>query len=278
MTDNIWMTGSLLGNRRSRILVQVAGAVVTNDCPEGYGICFLIGSDFQEGAEEFRKRWLVWSQKPGRVLLLLPPFTIGKTSQPMLWEIAHKASGKSKDATPLLVKSLSSEVRYELLGKLQVATELGGEWNDYSVNTGFYRKHPNAGVFAVSCLPLWSLTVLERKHLLKAWLEELYAMAGKPSAEESQPVGTDEDFTPTPDDYAMMLHLLSAQFAHKQSALGALKESTLFRIESSVAEKSFDELAARGLITGAELSESGRVLLRQSAYAAYADELEALRN
>ena len=69
-----------------------------------------------------------------------------------------------------LAKVLAPEVAYRLTGKLQTPPLPGATWSDLSVCVGSYRLHPAAGLFAVTCLPLWSLAVLDAPEEIENWL------------------------------------------------------------------------------------------------------------
>ena len=268
MVENLWMAASLAEHMRGRILRQAADFAPAQVCPDGYGLCLMFGTDFQEGTVEFKQEWLGWSQTPGRALLLVPPFKIETCPVPVAWEIVHGTAVKSADDG--LANLLIKEVRYALLGRFQIPARPAGEWGDRTVHTGYYRKHPNAGIFAVTCLPLWSLALLDHKRQLRDWLEQLYELAGTPS----QAVEEEAEFKPDRDHFAVMLYLLSGKYEDRATAFSALADSTLFRIEAEVFEKAIAELEAEGLVEGSRLTQRGRAALSESPFAAYADELE----
>ena len=272
MIERFWLAGSLGSHRRGRVLQEVAGtAVSVVEPPDGHGLCMIFGSDFQGYDIEIQKVWTNWSQVPGRALLLIPPIKIGACAEPIKWEVTSKASVDAKDSGELL-QALASEVRHEVRGKLQTATQLGGAWGDYAVNTAFYRKHPHAGVFVVTCLPLWSLSVLDHKDALRQWLSDLYAMAGAPA----QIVEEEADaFQPTASHYAVMLYLLSGDFGNRETALAGVRDTPIFSLDPHEAAERMLELEAAGLIEGAGLTDVARLLLSRSPYAVYAAEFAA---
>ena len=272
MIDSFWLAGSLGSHRRGRLLQEAVGAAMSvAEPPEGHGLCLMFGTEFQGFDAEAQKAWVNWSQSPGRVLLLLPPLKISACAEPVKWEVTGKASVDAKDSGELL-RALASEVRHELRGKLQTATHLGGVWGDYAVNTAFYRKHPHAGVFVVTCLPLWSLSVLDHKDALRQWLSDLYAMAGSPA----QAVEETDTFKPTTSHYAILLHLLSGQYVNRDAAVSALNSSDIFALNPAEANKLISDMEEQAFVRGTELTPSGRELLLRSPYAPYAVEFERL--
>jgi hypothetical protein len=275
MIESLWLAGTLANHRRGLIVQDAVGpATPAKATPDGYGLCLMFGSEFQDGAGEFQKQWLDWSQVSGRTLLLIPPLTVRNCSAPVQWEVIHRTGVQSKDSLKLL-KALAPEVRYELRGKLRTATHLGGAWADYAVNTAYYRKHPHSGVFAVTCLPLWSLTVLDRTEELKDWLSELRLMGGSPTEAVQE---EEESLKLTKGHYAVLLHLLNNEFADRQEATKALEVSTMFTLDADEAKRFMSEMEKHGLIKGAAITTGGRELLLQSPYAPFAIELETMKH
>jgi hypothetical protein len=175
-----------------------------------------------------------------------------------------------------LPKRLAAEVRFELTGELQVPTQLGVQWKNGGIHTVHYRKHPHAGVFAITCLPLWSLVVLDHKDELRDWVAALELMAGEPApAEETS--RQQEAFEPNKDHFAMMLHLCEGVFADRDEALAALIDSEIFVLPRPVAEARIAELEQAGLIADGQLTGKGRAKLFASPYAAYAEAIERSR-
>lgn len=271
MNTPVWLAGTLATHRRSRILQDAIGAIPLENKPVSSGLCILFGTDFQEADEAVQQDWYNWSQEPGRTLLLIPPFATDHCAVPCDWEILRRSGARMQQGLPLIL-ALATEVRYELRGCLQVATHIGGTWDDLSICTAYYRKHPHSGVFAITCLPLWSLAVLDREQELQAWLDELHSLAGMPVDSEVIPTS----FEPKSAHFTVMLHLLNGRFADETAALAALQSSPIFTIDIKQAQVCLTELQSQGLVEGVRLTDSGQDVIRRSAYAPYADELEAL--
>jgi len=175
---------------------------------------------------------------------------------------------------PALIQALALEVRFVLSGTLQSLSGAGGVWDDLTACTGYYRKHPHSGIFAVTCLPLWSLVTLDRAAELRAWLEALHTLAGKPVPVE--PV-EEAVFAPGPDHFAVLLHLLTGPFDDAGVALSSLQSSSIFSLASERASACLAEMQAHGLASGGWVTGAGRELLRHSPYAVYADAMEKMK-
>jgi hypothetical protein len=278
----IWLGGSLASHRRGRILKTTVDAQPSDILPPGQGICLLFGTDFQQAAEidsprerlRQRQEWINWSQAPGRVLLLIPPFKSGECALPKDWEALRRTIPPSTKQNEFLA-SLAPEVQYELKGQLQIAQNLGSTWDDGSLCTIYYRKHPHSGIFAVTCLPLWSLVVLDRAPALQQWLNELFELTGNFSA-ANELLPPTAAFLPSTNHFTLLLHLLTASFNSETEALAALQHSQIFSIEPIEAERCLGELQTHDLVTTAQLTPAGREILIRSHYAPYAEALEAL--
>ncbi|WP_414569519.1 hypothetical protein [Nostoc sp. CCY 9925] len=272
MNTAFWLVATLATHRRRRILQNVIAAQPVEHQLPSSGLCLIFGSDFQEAAEQQQQDWYNWSQEPGRTLLLIPPFETKKCSTPCSWEIRRSSGVKPQQDMPLL-QALAPEVDYELQGQLQIASEIGGAWEDMSINTAYYRKHPHSGIFAITCLPIWSLAVLDKEQELQKWLEKIHSLAGQPVENHT----VDETaFQLKPEHFTVMLHLLSQKFADAATALTALQSSTIFSLDRNTAQTYLSDLQSQGLVRGVQLTESGIDVIRQSPYLAYAEELEAL--
>jgi len=274
MTSTVWLLGSLAGHRRGWFLGDLLGAQPATELPGGAGICLVFAGDFQGGDAGHQERWLIWTHTPGRTLLLLPPLKPGDCPRPIEWKVEQLPEPIAAPAGSL-PGLLAPEVRHRLSGLLQVPAGPAGRWDNGSAHTGYYRRHPHAGIFAVSCLPLWSAALLGRAGLVEEWLGRLHELAGTPSPAPEQ-TGEGE-FAPSPDHHAVLLHLCSGRFASREEALGALVASRLFNLPRERAEVVLGELERHDLAKQGGLTEAGLSLVETGPYAAYAEALEAAR-
>jgi hypothetical protein len=270
----VWLLGTLAIHARGKVLIEALDASAAHVLPPEYGLCMAFGSEFQEHDEESQREWVRWAEPAGRTLLLIPPFKMIETTIPVPWRI-YRPQKVEADADRL-AKLLASEVRYELTGTVQVATDVGGQWKGGGINTGYYRKHPHAGLFAMTCLPLWSLMVLDHRPPLQNWLRTLHSLAGEPALQRA----ADEQshtFRPSKDHFAMLLHLCERVFDSTDEAVAALADSPVLTMPEAAAQQCLQQLEEAELAVNGTLTEAGRAMLFESPYAAYAEAVEASR-
>jgi hypothetical protein len=258
----VFLQRALAAHRRGRILRESLSAEATTSLPESAAVLVAFAETFQSADAGEQARLVQWTRAPGHVLLLVPPFAAPSCERPVPWR-AERLEGGARGGEGL-AQVLAGEVTHRLEGKLQTAPLPGATWSDLSVCVGTYRLHPAAGLFAVTCLPLWSLTVLDAPEETQRWLASLVALAGdaKPVAEPAQ--------TPlSPDHYGLLVFLLSRRFEDDEQAVGALRASSIFRIAPERARALLNELRARGLVNGAVPTTEATELVMQSPYAPY---------
>lgn len=272
MTPEVWIAGSLRDHARGRRLVDLVSGKTASIPERATGVCLFFGGEFQKLDKEAQSEWMDWSQAPGRAFLLLPPFQAGFITPLLDWEILSAGAVPDSLAHPL-ARKLSGEVRFQLKGVFQVPVGPSGVWDNGTVNTCYYRRHPHAGLFAATSLPLWSLALLDAKDELKQWLAELLSIAGKP-VEDEGPTEVPA-FELVPEHFALLLHLCSEEFASEDEALRALPTSELFRVPPAIAREYLTDLETHGLAKGGRLTRTGRRMLAESSYEPFAAELEA---
>lgn len=268
----VTLIGKLAGHPRGRALANSLGAVARGNEPDGDGVCLAFASELQDAVIEQQRSLISWTHLPGRTLLLLPPLKLDETKLPVTWRVINAGtidSSKNKG----LSKLLSAEIKYELITEMQPAKLIDGEWSRGGINTAYYKKHPNSGVFAVTALPLWSLTTLDHKQQLFDWLGQLHSLAGQP-IEQEEKLESDAELVLSSDHFALMLHLVSGCWKNRQSALRSLQESVVLSLPESRAVACMVDLENGSLATEGKLTDQGKLVLRASPYKAYASTLE----
>jgi len=266
------LIGKLAGHPRGRALTTSLGAVQRGNEPDGDGVCLAFANELQDAEEDHRKRIVAWTHQPGRTLLLLPPMKLDECIVPVSWRVINAGtidSTKNKG----LSKLLSAEIKYELITEMQPAKLIDGEWSRGGINTAYFKKHPNSGVFAVTTLPLWSLTTLDHLQQLFDWLHQLHSLAGQPIEQEEKPE-SEQRFTLTSDHFALMLHLVSGRWKNRQSALRSLQDSVVLSLPESRADTCMADLEENLLADQGKLTTQGKLALQDSPYKAYASTLE----
>ena len=267
MTLPVLLHGTLAAHRRGKVLREALAAADATSLPEGNAVVMAFADAFQAAEASEQSHLVEWTRGPGHLLLLVPPFAAGGCERPVPWR-AERMEGGARGGEGL-AKLLAGEVTHRLEGKLQTPPLPGATWSDLSVGVGTYRLHPAAGLFAVTCLPLWSLAVLDAPEETQRWLASLVALAG-----EAKPVAAPEQSALSADHYGLLVFLLSKSFDNEEQAIAALRASSVFRIAPERARALLNDLLARGLVSGAVPTPDATELVMQSPYAPY---VKALR-
>lgn len=252
---------ALASHRRGRVLRDVAGAQPVDELPAS-GMVLLFGEDFQTAPERHQRDLVEWTRQPGRVLLLLPPFRPEETVVPVPWKVERMTTAPSGGEG--ISRRLANEVTHRLTGRLQSAPIPGSTWQGLSVSTAIYRSHPASGVFAATCLPIWSLTVLDLEPDLRAWLQAVEGLAGEPRVTAVQ-----EPAPLRPEHFGMLVFLLSCSFSSDDDALDRLEASDLFRFSRAEGTRLLADLQRRGLTVAATPTDEAERMVMESPYAGY---------
>lgn len=266
MTPPILLHGPLATHRRGKILREALAAEPVTTLPDTGAVIATFADSFQGADADEQARLVEWTRAPGHTLLLVPPFAAGACERPVSWR-AERMEGPPQGGEGLS-KILASEVTHRLDGKLQTPSLPGTTWRDLSVSIGMYRLHPAAGLFAVTCLPLWSLAVLDAPEETQRWLESLIALAGeiKPAVAPVKP-------SLSPDHYGLLVFLLSKTFDDEEKTIAALRSSSIFQIDPERARALLNELRSRGLVVGTLPTTEAIELVMRSPYALYVSAL-----
>src|SRR5262249_52956131 len=115
MKFEAWIAGSLGDHARGRRLVDLAGGKTVAIPKRATGRCLFFGSEFQKLNKMGQSEWMDWSQAPGRVFLLVPPFQASTITPLLDWEALSVGSVPDSLASPL-ARRLSGEVRFQFKG------------------------------------------------------------------------------------------------------------------------------------------------------------------
>jgi hypothetical protein len=262
----VFLYGPLATHRRGTVLREAFGGEVTTTLPDARAVVFSFADAFQGSSDAEQTRLVEWTRAAGHLLVLLPPFAAGTCERPVAWR-AERMESAPRGGEGLGIV-LSAEVTHRLDGKLQTPSIAGATWSDLSVCTATYRLHPAAGLFAVTCLPVWSLSALDAPDELEKWLAGLVALAGDTKLAESP------DERPLhADHYGLLVFLLSKDFSDEEQAIAALRSQAVFRFTPEQARALLSELRVRGLVNGAVPTTQATQLVMQSPYAPYVNAL-----
>ena len=262
MSAPVLLHGALATHRRGKILEEVLSAAPTQVLPEDRAIVIAFADGFQAAELEEQSRLIAWTRAPGHLLLLVPPFATKPCERPVAWR-AERVDTAPRGGEGI-AKILAPEVSYRLTGNLQTPSVPGATWSDLSICVGSYRLHPAAGLFAVTCLPIWSLSVLDAPQEVTAWLACLLNLAGDARASPAQ-----EPAALQPDHYGLLVFLLSSTFESEDQALTGLRTSSIFRFSAEKARSLLKELRERGLVVGTAPTTKAHDLVMHSPYGAY---------
>ena len=271
---NLYLDPSLATHRHGRFFVSQLGAVPMDELP-GSGLVMMHGKGFQGlSASEQETRW-EWASQPGRALLLLPPFQLGAVFDQVDWQITLRTEVAST-TDGIVPQILSNETNQNLVGSDgEFDRASGHQWRDYSVNTRYVKKHQGTGIFAATCLPLWSISLLDNAQDTVAWLENLLSLAGNAVVDGSaEPQASSAELKPT--DYTLMVCMQAWDIHTVEDVSQALSNGgpSLFTIPEDDIVEGFARLRELGLIDHRGLTELGHEVLYESPYGQYAERLK----
>lgn len=267
---DFYLIGKLGDSPRGKRLVKPLCAKVGSAAPDGDGICLGSGQDYQTRTPAEQRQWLDWAARPGRVLLLVPPYQTGVKNDPDGWEFSHLESPPNLEAGAHEVLRLTQpEIGLALKRGLASTKHPLIDSGSKSSLHGLYRKHPDSGIFGVTAVPVWSLALADHADALVEWLSAWLSLAGQPSEQggADEPTG----FEPSQTHYSVLLYLASDRFPDRAAALSALEWNDVFELSKEDLSSLLGELESAGLIEGAQLSAKGKETLLASPYRPYAE-------
>lgn len=262
MSTPVLLHGALATHRRGKVLQEALSAVPAQELPDGRAIVLAFAEGFQATDAKEQSGLVEWTRAPGHLLLLVPPFATTPCARPVSWR-AERIDSPPRGGEGL-ARLLAPEVAYRLTGNLQTPSVPGATWSDLSVCVGSYRRHPAAGLFAVTCLPIWSLAVLDVPREVQGWLACLADLAGNARVELAP-----EPTALQPDHYGFLVFLLGQAFENDEQALSALRSSPIFRFSAEKGRSLLNELRERGLVAGTAPTNEAYELVMRSPYAPY---------
>jgi len=272
-----FLSPDLYDHRRGRFLASILDIqpLPANSLPD-FGFVLMAGEAFQESIN-MQETCLSWTRQPGRCLLLLPPFKVGRLTDGLDWTIGFTSGPQIAPDNNPLVQLISQEVMYQLDGNDGSSDSGAGHyWNDHSPHTRYRKAFANSGLIAVTVLPLWSISLMEHADQVLSFLSWFSKQIGKVSsskvAEEVKPVLMPKDNTVLVCCYGMNISSAS-------QLTEALKEYAVPFLDFGGFDlaESFDRLRTLGFLDKNTLSVNGLVHLKSSPYWVFAEHLKGVR-
>jgi hypothetical protein len=275
----IWLHPRLADHRRGRFLATELHASVARDGDlgelPGEGMMLMIGKDFQLQDEAGRNRLLAWCGQPGRSLVLLPPYQVGELQPGLDWRVGLRDA--APEATGVaVVDAVRGEASFELHGRDGgFSSEAGQQWPDFGINTRFWKQHTGSGVFAATCLPLWSISLLGKGAAVSDWLLGIHRLAGAPTVDADDALNATAAEALQATDYAVMVCIFGWREPDPQRLMKRVAAQPLpvVELEPGRLAKATEGLRAAGMLAATGLSERGEAALRASPYWGYAQSL-----
>ncbi|QTA78693.1 Uncharacterized protein dnl_09230 [Desulfonema limicola] len=276
----IYLACELADHRRGRFLSSLLNTEpVDKDLLPETGILLFTGEHYQSLPEKQDEEMWKWCRQPGRVLLILPPYRETKICINTDWTAVYR-NKEPDSANHVFADKTASEVIFEIQGQDgEFSRELGHEWSDFTINTRFIKQHSSSGIFAATCLPLWSISLLDNGENIRSWLEEFYKLAGKPSAATQDQQMENADLHIEPEDYSVLVCCYAWDEVTEKGILNLGDEMpvSVFDFEKLELSKRLLNLKTAGYIDNYKITKSGVKALELSPFWIYAQELKEAR-
>lgn len=279
MKDQVHIIGTLATHRRGRLLMQLLGAIATDLQSDGLpesGICLLFGKEYQRAENKIQSMWQHWCERPGRTLLLIPPYTEGsvqKIDGGVDWSLVFCGDG-IQGLKGTIAELVAGEVVFCLQSKHAVFDfDAGHQWQDYSFNTLFNKKHSASGLFAVTTLPIWSISLMDFQEELLHFLEMLHDHAGTAIPESMEEVGRDGEQAALEDeDYTVLVCVYAYGKTNTMALLKKISNQTfpLFSFDSEWLTESLERLSDLGYVQEDGITKMGLAALQDGPWYQYA--------
>ncbi len=282
---NIRLSPGLQGHRWGRLLQNVlslpagqAPALPTETEP---ALVMMLGEEFAE-SPALQDAWLRWAKQPSHVLLLVPPYRQGVLTEELDWQFALMPEAPkaqdSADGADALLSKLAPEVSSVLNGQDGASDRKAGHcWRDGAINTRYWKVHANSGIFAATCLPLGSISLLGEGSALLIWLQVLHQHVGRAAPQLPNPsCGVVE--APSAQQIAVMLCCYAYGLATAEALLRvfSLQAIPVMRLDGYDLPALFVQLRSNGWLQDTGLSAGGLALLRDGPYWRYAKDLREM--
>lgn len=267
----IFLSPALAANRKGRFLRGVLHAEILNyesvlALPD-QGLLLLEGADLssQECADELFN----WSMQSGCAALVLAPFADNETVLRALplsldWKLETVDQVVECDG---MVSVIAAEVSQQVLGFVGGAEAVLHKANN-TVHTRYIKKHSNSGLFALTTLPLWSVSLLDHADSLTEWLSWFVSHCGEPAQQLDNKLVARQL---SPLDYSVLLLASVGKGCSLEEISQKASRLQLFNLEELDLHNRWIDLEEYGYISQSKITELGLDELKKSPYWSYAD-------
>lgn len=267
----IFLSPALAANRKGRFLRGVLHAEILNhesvlELPDK-GLLLLDGADLlsQESADEL----FDWSMQSGCAALVVSPIADNEMVLRALllsldWRLETVDQVVASDG---MVSIIAAEVSQQVLGLVGGAEAVLHKANS-TVHTRYVKKHSNSGLFALTTLPLWSVSLLDHADSLTEWLSWFVLHCGEPAQQiDSKLVARQL----SPLDYSVLLLASVGKGCSLEEISQKASRLQLFNLEELDLHNRWIDLEEYGYISQSKITELGLDELKKSPYWSYAD-------
>jgi len=276
LTINTYLVGELAAHRRGSVIADILPIELladTDGLPDS-GSLLMFGQNWQKLTSEQQNNFRDWLALPGRQLLLIPPFKDGLISSNLDWQVQLQSESLMGDG---LAASLCDEVKYGFEAiTCQFERSLGHSWQDGSLNTLFFKQHATSGQFAVTSLPLWSLTCLDEVATVNEWFEALFNFAGIAKVSEQDSASEKEQLILQDAHHVLLCCAYGKSFELGTQLIERVKRLALFTVNDESLINALTDIETHQLFANGSLSQLGEDTLMASPYKLYADELKRM--
>lgn len=270
----LYLEPSLAAHRHGRFFSAQLEAIPAETMPDA-GIMLMHGKRFQALEASQQETWWQWVSEAGRVLLLLPPFEADVVFKRLDWQMALRDE-VNIGSDSIVPDILSTEVTLKLAGSDgDLDYTFGHQWTDFTANTRYFKQHNGCGVFAATCLPLWSVSLLDHAQDTLNWLAALLTLAGKAAVVDSAAIPPPA-VQLRPTDYTLMVCIQAWGVNTAEAIVPVVTQGTMSLI--SIPEPEVIEGLARlrrlAMVDDTGLTDAGVNTLHASPYARYVEPLK----
>ncbi|HEY4579191.1 MAG TPA: hypothetical protein VIG63_04955 [Savagea sp.] len=179
----IFLSEYLSGVSKGRILKRLIKPEIAGQTLPVFGLLLISAKELNTDNINV---YVDWSQQAGCALLILEPYKqlmelCKQTTFELDWTLEYPEHTFCENGE-FDFQILQSEILQSLNGH-NGSYEQGKHHIGDLVHTRYIRKHSNSGVFAITTLPIWSVSLLDEANHVKAWLNWFIDHCGTKSIE-----------------------------------------------------------------------------------------------